>query len=75
MSTATLIWPRALKARRQESVFPSGSKGAKKHAGDTGRKWIEGCQDVSCSKILAAPQLPVVGTLSELPSLTGFTSY
>lgn len=47
----------------QEPAFPSGFKVAERQAGDTEReRWIEKCQDVSLNEILAASQVPVVGT-------------
>lgn len=47
----------------QEAFFPSNFKVAEKQAGDTeSERWIEKCQDVSLNEILAASQLPVVGT-------------
>lgn len=56
----------------QELAFPSGSK----MAGGMGReRWIEEYQNISLNDILPAPQLPIVETFSEPPSLTGFTLY
>lgn len=38
-------------------------------------RWTEEHQNIRVNDILPAPQLPIIETFSEPPSLTGFTLY